>query len=90
MNTPDLKLVPAPAFDLSLGRWRLFFELVRDVRKMQSLYRRTMDPIIRREAEKMEHQLDAEVGWIAADLAAVAVAVEQLAEAVETAEGGAL
>jgi hypothetical protein len=58
------------AMALTPDRWRAFFDLVRDTRRVQALAKESQDPVIRREAERLEDQLDAAVGWLAADLAA--------------------
>ena len=57
----------------------------RALRRMQTLYRQTIDPVIRREMERFEFVVDARMGQLAADLAAVA----EDAEAEVIAEGGA-
>lgn len=86
---PDLVPQPSPVGSqpLTPQRWREFFAHVRDVRRIQCMARDTMDPVIRKEATRLEDQLDSEMGWLAADLAAADARAAELAGA---AEGGGL
>jgi hypothetical protein len=57
-------------------RIHVFLTRVRVVRALQTEYRRTIDPILRRKMEREEVELDAAIGWLAADLAAELPAAE--------------
>jgi hypothetical protein len=50
-------------------KWAQFVQLVRTTRHLQRSYRRTVDPMLRREMEAAEDRLDSWVGMLAADLA---------------------
>lgn len=79
--SPPASLPPAPpavAAAIPAERWIAFLSLVRDIRTCQALTRRTMDPMLRREGERLEYQLDAEVGWLVADLAAAGAVLPSL------------
>jgi hypothetical protein len=88
--TPDV--IPMPAAPVTLWRWRALLEQLRAMRALQSEYNRTIDPMVRRRMERAEAELDAAVGWLVADLAAldaagIAAEVEAEAESAEFAAG---
>jgi hypothetical protein len=51
-------------------RWREFLGLVRDTRRLQLHYRRTVCPLARRELTKFEEAVDLVAAQLDADLAA--------------------
>jgi hypothetical protein len=59
---------PTPA------EWADLLFLVKDVRKLQRIYRRTIDPVIRRELRKLELDLDDTVARLEEQLEADAAA----------------
>lgn len=56
MNTPE--------------RMRDFVDLVRCTRRLQQLFRSTLDYRVKREMERLEFQLDRDAGYLAAELVA--------------------
>lgn len=66
-------------------RWREFLDLVEDTRQLQRIFRRTQDPMIRREVMQLEAFLDATAAGIAIDLEPA----EQPAEPAIVGEGSA-
>jgi hypothetical protein len=60
-------------------RWKTFLDLVLAVRQCQSIYRRTLDPMIRRECDGLEQKLDAAAHWLEVDLAVAVAEVDDLA-----------
>jgi hypothetical protein len=71
--------------NVATDRLQAFVDLVRRLRAVQAEYARTIDARLRREKERLEFEVDAAAGWLAADLAA-----HQFAEThVATTEGGA-
>jgi len=90
LNTPSTaanETTPRPA--VTADRWEEFLSLVVDVRAIQRQYRRTQDPMLRRDVARLEMQLDftaellVNVLHTAAAEAAVAAAI-----AAEGTEGG--
>lgn len=81
-DAPTLALTAAG--EIPLDVWRDTLSLVREVRVLQTLYRKTLDRVILRSAEDLEALLDMRVGSLAALLA------EADARRAQAAEGGGL
>jgi hypothetical protein len=78
---------------ITSDRWVEFLQLTEDTRKLQRMYRKNLDPAIRRVMEKTEDLLDATIAGIQIDMAGqieAAIAAELNLESAAAVEGGAL
>ena len=86
--TPDINATVHPAAPpIAFERWVYFFDLVRHYRQLEELCSPTGNRYLASKLRDWQTELDAQIGWIAADLAAIEAAQPA---APAPAEGGAL
>lgn len=86
-TTPAVETLPRPA--VTPDRVREFLALYRDLRKLQVMYRRTQDPMLRREVPHVEDRADMAAELLARDLDAADAEAAVVAAIAEAKEGGA-
>ncbi len=86
---PATRCAPAPV--VTFDKWVAFLGLVRELRRVQTLHERTADVATFAAARVVADRVDAWVGELAADVAAIAAAgAEAVATHTALAKGGAL